>query len=72
MADTASSTGSGKASEARARNLTLVDLNKQLAIVRESLQNAGLQFVEAEKTIDVSNLFSASDSFAGCSVAPAR
>jgi hypothetical protein len=34
--DTTSRAGSG-ASEARARNLTLADLNKQLATVRESL-----------------------------------
>jgi hypothetical protein len=70
--DTASSAGSSEASEARARNLTLEDVNKQLATIRESLQNAGLQFVRAEKTVDVSNSISASDSFVGCSAAPAR
>jgi hypothetical protein len=69
--DTTSSTDSGETSEARVRNLTLADLNKQLATVRESLWNAGLQFVEAEKIVDV-NLFLASDSFAGCSATPAR
>jgi hypothetical protein len=71
-ADTASSAGSGEANEAKARNLTLADVNKQLTTIRKSLQNAGLQFVRAEKTVDVSNSFSASDSFASCSAAPAR
>jgi hypothetical protein len=70
--DTASSAGSSEASEARARNLTLADVNKQLATIRESLQNAGLQFVRAEKTVDVSNSILASDSFVGYSAMPAR
>jgi hypothetical protein len=35
----------------------LKELNKQLTTVRESLRNAGLQFVEAEKTVGVSNSF---------------
>jgi hypothetical protein len=53
-ANTASSAGSG---EAGAKTLTLKELSKQLATIRELLWNAGLQFVEAEKTVDVSNSF---------------
>jgi hypothetical protein len=64
-ADMASSAGSSEASEARAGTLTLADLSKLLTAVRESLRNASLQFVEAEKTVDVSNLFLASHAFAG-------
>jgi hypothetical protein len=71
-ADTASSAGSGKTSRTRGRNLTLAELSKQLATVKVSLGNVSLQFVEAEKTINVSDLFSASNSSAGCSTAPAR
>jgi hypothetical protein len=52
--------------------LTLAELSKQLATVKESLGNAGLQFVEAEKTVNVSNLFLASNSFVGYSAMPAR
>jgi hypothetical protein len=40
--NTASSTGSNETSKTRARNLTLAELSKQLAIVKESLGNAGL------------------------------
>jgi hypothetical protein len=46
-----SSAGCG---EAGAGVLTLNKLNKQLTAVRETLRNAGLQFVEAEKTVTVS------------------
>jgi hypothetical protein len=37
--------------------LTLKKLGEQLAYVRESLRNAGLLFVEAEKTVTISRLF---------------
>jgi hypothetical protein len=40
--------------EAGAGVLTLNELNKELTAVRETLQNAGLQFVEAEKTVALS------------------
>jgi hypothetical protein len=62
-ADTASSAGSGETSKTRARNLTLAELSKQFATVKESLGNAGLQFVEAERTVNVSNFVLASNSF---------
>jgi hypothetical protein len=72
LADTASSAGSGETIKTRAKNLTLAELSKHLATVKVPLGNVGLQFVEAEKTINVSNLFLASKSFAGCSATPAR
>jgi hypothetical protein len=56
----------------RARNLTLAELSKQLANVKESLGNAGLQFVEAKMIVNVSNMFFASNSFVGYSAPPAR
>jgi hypothetical protein len=64
-ADTASSAGSGETSKTRARNLTLAELSKQFATVKESLGNAGLQFIEAERTVNVSNFVLASNSFVG-------
>jgi hypothetical protein len=70
--DTASSAGSGRTSRTRGGNLTLAKLSKQLATVKSSLGNVSLLFIEAEKTINVSDLFLASDSSAGCSTLPAR
>jgi hypothetical protein len=50
----------------------LAELSKQLSTIKASLGNVSFQFVEAEKTINVSDLFLASVSSAGCSVVPAR
>jgi hypothetical protein len=71
-ADTASSAGSGGTSRTRGGNLTLAELSKQLATVKASLENVNLQFIEAEKTVNVSNFLLAPNSFAGCSAMPAR
>jgi hypothetical protein len=35
----------------------MAELSKQLSTVRTSLGNVNLQFLEAERTIDVSNMF---------------
>jgi hypothetical protein len=43
--------------------LTLVELSKQLFTVRESLRNVNFQFLEATRTVDVSNVSSAFDFF---------
>jgi hypothetical protein len=43
--------------------LTLAELSIQLSAVRESLRNVNLQFLEATRTTDVSNLLSALDFF---------
>jgi hypothetical protein len=56
-ADTASSAGSGGSCEAQGENLTLVELSKQLSIVKASLGNVNFQFVKAEKIINVSDMF---------------
>jgi hypothetical protein len=41
----------------------MAELSKQLSAVKTSLGNAGLQFAKASKTVDVSNMFLASDLF---------
>jgi hypothetical protein len=63
--DTASSASSGGTSRTKGGNLTLAELSKQLATVKASLGNVNFQFVEAEKTINVSHLLLAPNSFAG-------
>jgi hypothetical protein len=55
-ADTASSAGSGGNREAKGDNLTLAELSKHLSIVKASLRNVRFQFVEAEKTVNVSDM----------------
>jgi hypothetical protein len=55
-ADTASSAGFGKGLKAQGNHLTLAELSRQLTTVRTSLGNMNLQFLEAEQTIDVSNM----------------
>jgi hypothetical protein len=42
--------------EAKGDNLTLAELSKQLSIVKASLRNVRFQFVEAEKTVNVSDM----------------
>jgi hypothetical protein len=71
-ADTASSAGSSGSRKAKGENLTLAKLSKQLTTVKASLGNVSFQFVEAEKTINVSDLFLASACSAGCSAVPTR
>jgi hypothetical protein len=43
--------------------LTLVELSRQLFVVKESLRNVGLQFLEVSKTITVSIVPSTFDFF---------
>jgi hypothetical protein len=43
--------------------LTLAELSRQLSAVKESLRNVNLQFLEATRTTDVSNVLSAFDFF---------
>jgi hypothetical protein len=43
--------------------LTLAELSRQLSTIRTSLGNVNLQFLEAEQTVDVSNMFLAFDFF---------
>jgi hypothetical protein len=46
-ADTASSVETGGKLKAQGNNLTLVELSRQLSVVKESLRNVNLQFLEA-------------------------
>jgi hypothetical protein len=57
-ADTASSAETSGKLQAQGGPLTLAELNRQLSIVRESLRNVGLQFLEVSKTTTVSILLS--------------
>jgi hypothetical protein len=43
--------------------LTLAELSKQLSAVKTSLGNVNLQFIEAAKTVNVSDMFLAFDFF---------
>jgi hypothetical protein len=60
-ADTASSAGSGGGRKAQGKNFTLSELSMQLSTVKMSLGNINLQFVKAEKTVNVSDMFLAFD-----------
>jgi hypothetical protein len=62
-ADTASSAETSGNLKAQGNSLTLAELSKQLSAVRESLRNVKLQFLEATRTTDVSNVLSAFDFF---------
>jgi hypothetical protein len=62
-ADTASSAETSGNLKAQGNSLTLAELSKQLSAVRESLRNMNLQILEAMRTTDVSNVFSAFDFF---------
>jgi hypothetical protein len=62
-ADTASSVNAGERLEVQGSKPTLVELNKQFSVVKESLQNVGLQFLDAVWTTNVSTAPLASDFF---------
>jgi hypothetical protein len=62
-ADTASSAGSGGGLKAQGNHLTLAELSRQLSTIWMSLGNVNLQFLEAEQTVDVSNMFLSFDFF---------
>jgi hypothetical protein len=62
-ADTASSVDAGEKLKVQGSKPTLAKLNKQFSIVKESLQNIGLQFLDAMRTTNVSTAPLASDSF---------
>jgi hypothetical protein len=62
-ADTASSTETSGNLKAQGNSLTLAELSTQLSVVRESLRNVNLQFLEATRTADVSNVLSTFDFF---------
>jgi hypothetical protein len=53
-ADTASSVETGVKLQAQGGPLTLAELGRQLSVVKESLRNVGLQFLEVLKTTAVS------------------
>jgi hypothetical protein len=62
-ADTTSSTEAGGHLKAQGNSLTLVELSRQFSIIKESLRNVNLQFLEAAWTTDVSNVLLAFDFF---------
>jgi hypothetical protein len=62
-ADTASSTETSANLKAQGNSLTLVELSKELSIVRESLRNVNFQLLEATQTVDISNVSSTFDFF---------
>jgi hypothetical protein len=53
-ADTASSADAGEKLNVRGSKLTLAELDKQFAVVKGSLQNAGFQLLDAIRTTNVS------------------
>jgi hypothetical protein len=67
-ADTASSIETRGNLKAQGNSLTLAELSTQLFIVRESLGNVNLQFLEATRTTEVSNVSSTFNFFCrlGC------
>jgi hypothetical protein len=62
-ADTASSVDAGDKLKVQGSKPTLAELNKQFSIFKESLQNVGLQFLNAVRTTNVSTTPLASDFF---------
>jgi hypothetical protein len=62
-ADTASSADAGEELKVQGSKLTLADLDKQFSVVKESLQNVGLQLLDAIRTTNVSIAPLASDFF---------
>jgi hypothetical protein len=62
-ADTASSVETGGKLKAQGNNLTLAELSRQLSVVKESLRNVNLQFLEASQTTIVSIMLSTFDFF---------
>jgi hypothetical protein len=62
-ADTASSVDAGEKLKVQGSKSTLAELNKQFSIVKESLQNVGLQFLDAIRMTNVSTAPLASNFF---------
>jgi hypothetical protein len=62
-ADTSSSVETSGKLQAQGGPLTLAELSRQLSVVKESLRNVNLQFVEASKTTAVSIMLSTFDFF---------
>jgi hypothetical protein len=62
-ADTASSVETSGKLQAQGNHLTLAELSRQLSVVKESLRNVNLQFLEASRTIAVSIMLSTLDFF---------
>jgi hypothetical protein len=62
-ADTASSVDAGEKLKVQGSKPTLAELNKQFSIIKESLQNVGLQFLDAIRMTNVSTTPLASDFF---------
>jgi hypothetical protein len=62
-ADTALSVDAGEKLKVQGSKPTLAELNKQFSIVKESLQNVGLQFLDVIQTTNVSTVPLASDFF---------
>jgi hypothetical protein len=62
-ADTASSADAGGKLKVQCRKPTLAELDKQFSIVKESLQNVGLQFLDAIRMTNVIIAPLASDFF---------
>jgi hypothetical protein len=54
LADTASSVETSGKLQAQGGPLTLAELSMQLSVIKESLRNVNLQFIEASKTTAVS------------------
>jgi hypothetical protein len=53
----------GEKLKVQGSKLSLAELNKQFSIVKESLQNVGLQFLDAARTTNVSTALLAFDFF---------
>jgi hypothetical protein len=62
-ADTASSVETSGKLQAQGSHLTLAELSRQLSVVKESLSNVNLQFLEASRTTAVSIMISTFDFF---------
>jgi hypothetical protein len=62
-ADTASSADAGQKLKVQGSKSTLAELDKQFSVVKESLQNVGLQFLDAIRMTNMSIAPLASDFF---------
>jgi hypothetical protein len=62
-ADTASSIDAGEGLKVQGSKPTLVELNKHFSVIKESLQNVGLQFLDVMRMTNVSIAPLASDFF---------
>jgi hypothetical protein len=62
-ADTTSSADAGEKLKVQGSKLTLVELDKQFSVIKESLQNVSLQFLDAIRMTNVSIVPLASDFF---------